>query len=71
MKNTLIRDRKSIIGKLRELGFFGPYKFFHHEYMIYHGTILMLPTIDTYSTPQFRQLFSEIDQIVSDDEWSY
>ncbi|RMG25835.1 MAG: type II toxin-antitoxin system HicA family toxin [Methanobacteriota archaeon] len=63
--------REQLIEKLQELNFYGPVTYAGQQFMIYHGYSFVLPNHEEITIPQFRMLLSEIENIVSKEEWQY
>ncbi len=66
--------RRLFIRRLRKLGFDGPYSGTRHQFMVYEGHRMSVPSNAEYSVPQLRMMLSEVAEIigrsVSVDEWN-
>ena len=71
MQVQLTRNRQNIIEQLQSLNFTGPFTLHQQDYMLYHGTALMIPAQQNYTTAEFRKLLQKVDAIISDDDWQY
>jgi hypothetical protein len=65
--------RRDFIGKVRALGFAGPFNGTRHQFMTFGAHRQTIPTNSEYSVPQVRMLVRQIESIVgrsiSLDEW--
>jgi hypothetical protein len=65
--------RRDFIGKLRALGFEGPYSGTRHQFMMLGNHRQTIPTNSEYSVPQVKMLVRQVGSIlgrnVSSDEW--
>ncbi|MCX7046108.1 MAG: type II toxin-antitoxin system HicA family toxin [Candidatus Sumerlaeota bacterium] len=65
--------RRDFIQKLRALGFQGPYSGTRHQFMVFQGHRLAIPSNPECSIPQLRMMIREIEGITernfSADEW--
>ncbi len=64
-------NRELFIEKLKDLNFHGPVAMSGHQFMLYHGNALCIPLDREFSIAQFRFMLSEVESIVSQDEWQY
>ena len=66
--------RRDFIGKLRKLGFDGPFSGSKHQCMVYKQQRLTIPSNKEYSIPQLRMMVREVENIIgreiSAGEWS-
>ncbi|HLA50521.1 MAG TPA: type II toxin-antitoxin system HicA family toxin [Thermodesulfovibrionia bacterium] len=66
--------RRDFIGKLRKLGFDGPFSGSKHQFMVYKQQRLTIPSNKEYSIPQLRMMVREVENIIgreiSAGEWS-
>lgn len=66
--------RKDFIGRLRNLGFDGPFSGTKHQFMVYNQRRLAIPSNAEYSVPQLRFMIREVETIIdrqiTADEWS-
>jgi hypothetical protein len=66
--------RREFIRGLRKLGFDGPYSGTRHQFMVYEGHRMSVPSNAEYSVPQLRMMLDEVEDIigrsVSVDEWN-
>ena len=66
--------RQVFIGRLRALGFDGPYNGSRHQFMLLDNHRLAVPSNAEYSVAQLRIIIREVEAIlgrtVSLDEWS-
>ncbi len=66
--------RREFIRRLRKLGFDGPYSGTRHQFMVYEGHRMSVPSNAEYSVPQLRMMLDEVEDIigrsVSVDEWN-
>jgi len=56
--------RRVFIHRLLELGFDGPYSGTRHQFMVYEGHRLAIPSNAEYSVPQLRMLIREVEEIL-------
>ena len=56
--------RPEFIGKLLSLGFEGPFSGSRHQFLVYEGHRLAIPSNPEYSVPQLRLLLREVIAIV-------
>ncbi len=67
--------RRVFIKRLHELGFEGPYSGTRHQFMIFEGHRLSIPSNSEYSVPQLRMMIAEVESIigrsVSAEEWNH
>jgi len=65
--------KRDLIGKVRTLGFAGPFNGTRHQFMTLGGHRQTIPTNSEYSIPQVRMLVRQIESIlgrsISPDEW--
>ncbi len=66
--------RHDFIGRLRKLGFDGPFCGTRHQFMIFSQRRLAIPSNPEYSTPQLRVMIREVEGIlerqISADHWN-
>ena len=66
--------RRDFIRRLRALGFDGPFSGTRHQFMVYEGHRLAIPSNAEYSVPQLRFMLREvagiIDREISPREWN-
>ena len=66
--------RRLFIRRLRKLGFDGPYSGTRHQFMVYEGHRMSVPSNAEYSVPQLRMMLSEVAEIIGRsvlvDEWN-
>lgn len=66
--------RRDFIGRLRQLGFEGPFSGTKHQFMVYKQHRLAIPSNTDYSIPQLRMMIQEVEKIIgreiSLDEWN-
>lgn len=66
--------RRDFIGKLRKLGFDGPFSGAKHQFMVYKQQRLTIPSNKEYSIPQLRMMIREVENIIGREinagEWS-
>jgi hypothetical protein len=66
--------RREFIGRLRALGFDGPFTGSRHQFMTFEQHRLAIPSNAEYNVPQLRLLLREVESIVgrkiSVDEWN-
>ena len=66
--------RRVFIQRLRQLGFDGPYSGTRHQFMVYEGHRISVPSSAEYSVPQLRMMLNEVHDIIgrslSADEWN-
>ena len=55
--------RKEFVGRLRKLGFDGPFSGTRHHFMIYGENRLAIPSNKEYSIPQLRMMLREVEAI--------
>lgn len=56
--------RREFIRRLRELEFEGPFSGTRHQFMIFRGHRLAIPSNDEYSVPQLRTMLRETELIL-------
>lgn len=65
--------RRDFVRRLRGLGFDGPYSGTRHQFMVFRGHRLSIPSNEEFSVPQLRVMLSEVEEIfgrpVSAEEW--
>lgn len=65
--------RRDFIKKLRKLGFEGSFSGTRHQFMIFKGNRLTIPSNDEYSVPQLRMMLQQVAEIIDRpidlDEW--
>lgn len=65
--------RRRFIRKVRALGFDGPYSGSRHQYLVFEGHRLTIPSNREYSVPQLRMMIRQVEAIlgreISADEW--
>jgi len=57
--------RREFIGRLRRLGFRGPYSGTRHEFMVYGNFRLSIPSNPDYSIPQLKMMLEEVEKIIN------
>jgi hypothetical protein len=57
-------SRREFIRRLRQLGFDGPFSGTRHQFMLYEGRRLAIPSNAEYSVPQLRVMIREVAGIV-------
>jgi len=66
--------RRVFVRRLHKLGFNGPYSGTRHQFMVYEGHRMTVPSNAEYSVPQLRMMLNEVEEIigrsVSVDEWN-
>ena len=66
-------SRRVFVRRLRALGFDGPWSGSRHQFMVFAGHRLALPSNDEYSVPQRRMMLREVEAIigrrVGPDQW--
>jgi hypothetical protein len=66
--------RTEFIKRLRRLGFDGPFSGSRHQFLVYEGHRLAIPSNGEYSVPQLRMLLREVEAItgreISSDHWT-
>ncbi len=67
--------RRGFIGRLRKLGFDGPFAGTRHHFMIYGENRLAIPSNKEYPIPQLRMMLREVELIlgrrITADEWDH
>jgi hypothetical protein len=67
-------SRLVFVRRLRHLGFEGPYSGTRHQFMVYDGHRMTIPSNTEFSVPQLRVLLGEIERIIarpiSAEEWN-
>jgi hypothetical protein len=65
--------RRDVIGKLRALGFQGPFSGTRHQFMAREGRRQTIPSNSEYSVPQLRFLLRQVEAMlgrtISLEEW--
>lgn len=65
--------RREFIGRLRRLGFDGPFTGTRHQFLVYQHHRLAIPSNEEYSVPQLRMMLREAAGILGReiklDEW--
>lgn len=56
--------RRDFIRRLRKLGFDGPYSGTRHQFLVYQGHRLAIPSNAEYSVPQLRFMLKEVEGII-------
>ena len=56
--------RRDFIGRLRKLGFDGPFSGTRHQFMVYKQHRMAIPSNTEYSIPQLRTMIREIEAII-------
>lgn len=56
--------RRDFVRRMRQLGFDGPFLGARHQFMIYQGRRLAIPSNDEYCVPQLRMMLREVQHIV-------
>jgi len=56
--------RRDFVRCLRKLGFDGLYSGTRHQFMVYKGYRLAVPSNAEYSVPQLRMMLREVEQII-------
>ncbi len=56
--------RREFIRRLRRLGVDGPFSGTRHQFMLYEGRRLAIPSNAEYSVPQLRVMIREVEEIV-------
>lgn len=73
MNRLLPCKRREFIRKVRQLGFEGPRPGTRHDFIIFGGYRLSIPSSDEYSVRQMAQMLREIEEAmgrtVTRDEW--
>ena len=66
--------RREFIRRLRKLDFDGPYSGTRHQFMVFEGYRLTVPSNSEYSVPQLRIMLNEVEGIlgraITADEWN-
>jgi len=66
--------RRDFVKKIRMLGFVGPYKGSKHEFMVFGGHRVAIPSNKEYSIPELKMMIKEIEKVVgrsiSSDGWN-
>jgi hypothetical protein len=57
-------SRREFIRRLRRLGFDGPFSGTRHQFMLYEGRRLAIPSNAEYSVPQLRVMIREVEGIL-------
>ncbi len=57
--------RRDFIGRLRKLGFKGPYSGTRHQFMVYGNFRFSIPSNPEYSIPQLKMMLEEVEKIVN------
>ena len=67
--------RREFIQRLRSVDFAGPYSGGSHQFMVYAGCRLAIPSNPEYSVPQLRMMLNEIEGIlgrtITVEEWNH
>ncbi len=71
MLNSTACIQENFIEKLRELNFNGPMTMAGHQFMLYYGQLLVIPSDEEFSVAQFRFLLKQVEGIVSQEEWQF
>ncbi len=71
MNQTTACSREELIQKLKQMHFYGPIMICGREFMLYHGQALAIPPDTHFSKAQFRFLLREVENIVSQEEWTF
>lgn len=65
--------RREFVRRLRRLGLEGPYSGTRHEFMVFEGRRLAVPSNGEYSVPQLRMMLRELELVLGRDvpveEW--
>ena len=65
--------RRDFIRRLRSMGFQGPWSGARHQFLVYRGHRMAVPSNEEFSVPQVRMLVGEVEAIIerniSADEW--
>lgn len=64
MSRWLPCKRRLFIGRLKKIGFTGPYFGSKHEFMVYQNYRLSIPSNNEYSVPQIRMMINEVESII-------
>jgi hypothetical protein len=56
--------RREFIRRLRQLGFDGPFSGTRHQFMLYGGRRLAIPSNAEYSVPQLRVMIREVEGVL-------
>lgn len=56
--------RRDFMRRLKKPGFDGPFSGGRHQFMIWHGHRLAIPSNEEYSIPQLRVLLKEVEGIL-------
>ena len=66
--------RREFIRRLRQLGFDGPFSGTRHQFMVYEGHRLTIPSNAEYSVAQLRVMIREVEEVLGHDitlaEWN-
>ena len=66
--------RRDFVRKVRRLGFDGPLSGTRHQFVVYSGHRLAIPSNNEYSVPQLRILLRQVARIIereiSAEEWN-
>nr|CBX30556.1 hypothetical protein N47_E40680 [uncultured Desulfobacterium sp.] len=66
--------RREFIRRLRKLDFDGPYSGTRHQFMVFEGYRLTIPSNTEYSVHQLRMMLNEVEGIlgraITSDEWN-
>lgn len=66
--------RKDFIRRVRKIGFAGPFPGTRHQFMIFEGYRLAIPSNKEYSITQLRMMLKEVEDIIerkiTSDEWN-
>ena len=67
-------SRRNFVRRVRNLGFDGPFSGARHQFLVYQGHRLAIPSNAEYSVPQLRTMLREVAEIlgreISAEEWS-
>ncbi len=67
-------NRRDFIGRLKKLGFDGPYHGTRHSFMIFGERRLAIPSNKEYSVPQLKFMLKEVEGMIGRSidaaEWS-
>ena len=64
MSRWLPCKRYEFIRRVRKLGFQGPYSGARHQFMVFHGCRLTIPSNREYSVPQLKMMLKEVEEIL-------
>ena len=56
--------RRDFIRRLQQLGFDGPFSGTRHQFMVFQGNRLAIPTNREYSVPQLGMMIREVEAII-------